>query len=451
MVLTFQTKIKDKSHYEVLDEIVIYLNSLSRRLFVDLVYRNQTRNRLKKDYCKEYQITARQFNSIFSQVKGLIDSRIELVKEDLYEKRAKVKALEKDIEKLTLDSKRCGERLDKMKQSDHRFFKLVEKRQYLKRDIHNKKRKKNRYLDKIVKLEDMMRTRLVKVCFGSKSLFSKQFKKNGLSYKEWRKQWLLARNRQFFCIGSKDERYGNQNCQYADGRMQLRLPNHFKDKYGKYLEFHDIYYPYGQSYLDKCQSFQEIIDSRGKKSKVYQAMNHRFVKKNDVWYIHSSITYEEADIVTSKLCGAVGVDFNVNHLNTYYVDRYGNPIKHKKHTYLMYAKRCDQISALLYDVARDLVEEAKSLGGPLVIENLDFKRRKQFMNRKTKKYRRMLSSFPYQKYMQTIESKCKKEGVEFIKIDPRNTSKEGKKVMKRLGCSSHDAAAYIIARRGLGY
>ena len=73
-------------------------------------------------------------------------------------------------------------------------------------------------------------------------------------------------------------------------------------------------------------------------------------------------------------------------------------------------------------------------------------------SKKGKEYNRMLSSFEYSRYKQALESRCYKDGVELVFVDPRNTSKIGKqKYAKSRSLNSHQAAAYVIARRGMGF
>ena len=73
----------------------------------------------------------------------------------------------------------------------------------------------------------------VRLCFGSRKLFRRQFalKANGYaSHADWRREWRVARSAQFFVLGSKDETAGCQGCVAtvaADGSLtlRLRLPN----------------------------------------------------------------------------------------------------------------------------------------------------------------------------------------------------------------------------------
>ena len=64
----------------------------------------------------------------------------------------------------------------------------------------------------------------------------------------------------------------------------------------------------------------------------------------------------------------------------------------------------------------------------------------------------MLSEFAYAQITEAIERKAAYEGVEVIKVDPAYTSLIGKlKYVRDKGMSVHQAASYVIARKGIGY
>ena len=88
----------------------------------------------------------------------------------------------------------------------------------------------------------------------------------------------------------------------------------------------------------------------------------------------------------------------------------------------------------------------------LIVEDLDFKHLKQRMLYENKKRNKVLSEFAYQKILEKIERKCWLNEVDVIRVDPRNTSKIGKeKYSKIKGLGIHYCAAYVIARKGMGF
>ena len=87
-----------------------------------------------------------------------------------------------------------------------------------------------------------------------------------------------------------------------------------------------------------------------------------------------------------------------------------------------------------------------------MMEALDFSEKKMKQLYEPKRMNRMLSEFAYGKITEAIERKAAYEGVEVIRIDPSYTSMIGKlKYVRDKGLSIHQAAGYVIARKGLGY
>ncbi|MCH4888162.1 hypothetical protein EZV73_11295 [Acidaminobacter sp. JC074] len=209
------------------------------------------RNQLKKKYISEYGILARPFNSMYCHISGLIDSRIELMNDEISDKKMRLEFLTKDIQRLTSDSKEIGLTLKYLKQSDTHFKDLVKEKKQLERNIHYKKRKLGNIQHKLMKLENDLDNGIIRVCFGTKKLFKKQFKPCGLSHSEWKQEWGNARNHMFFCIGSKDEVNGNQNCRYSGDELKLRIPRCLEKKYGQYLTIKDVDFNYGNEMMEK--------------------------------------------------------------------------------------------------------------------------------------------------------------------------------------------------------
>ncbi|MFH4338284.1 hypothetical protein WAJ35_23160, partial [Acinetobacter baumannii] len=69
----------------------------------------------------------------------------------------------------------------------------------------------------------------VRICFGGRRLFRRQFHlaENGYhDHAAWLAEWRRARANQFFVVGSGDETSGNQSCVATvdeDGTLRLRL------------------------------------------------------------------------------------------------------------------------------------------------------------------------------------------------------------------------------------
>ena len=94
----------------------------------------------------------------------------------------------------------------------------------------------------------------VRLCFGSKRLWRKQYhlRSNGYSGREeWLGDWRAARSSEFFVFGSRDETGGCQLwvAQVADDgsrTLRLRLPDCLAEKHGKYLVIQGVRFAYGE-------------------------------------------------------------------------------------------------------------------------------------------------------------------------------------------------------------
>ena len=87
----------------------------------------------------------------------------------------------------------------------------------------------------------------------------------------------------------------------------------------------------------------------------------------------------------------------------------------------------------------------------LVAEDISRTKRKQDLYSETAKKNRRISMFASKKIRTLTESKSFKYSVDVTFVNPAYTSQTGKvKYMRRFGMSIHEAAAYVIGRRGLG-
>ncbi len=104
----------------------------------------------------------------------------------------------------------------------------------------------------------------------------------------------------------------------------------------------------------------------------------------------------------------------------------------------------------LWDICAALVKLAEVESCPIVIENLDFSKKKASMGETSKGYNRMLSQFCYDKFRTSLQSRCDKRGIQLIQVSPSYSSTIGCiKFMGRYGLSSGVAAALVLGRRAL--
>ena len=118
---------------------------------------------------------------------------------------------------------------------------------------------------------------------------------------------------------------------------------------------------------------------------------------------------------------------------------------------ITYGKSQHQAGAIIGDSVANVVEYAREVGKPIVIERLDFRQKKAALEGESRRYSRTLSSFSYGKVKAYFLSRGYREGVEVHRVNPAFSSVIGRvKFMERYGLSVHQAAALVLARHLLG-
>ena len=164
------------------------------------------------------------------------------------------------------------------------------------------------------------------------------------------------------------------------------------------------------------------------------------------------LTFKPVPCTTKKNTGVIGLDINADHLALVETDRSGNPISKKIIPLNLYGKSSDQTRAIIGDASATAIAYAENRHKPLVIEELDFQKKKAELREKNSAFHsRMLSSFAYQSIITHLKSRAAKKGVLVEQVNPAYTSIIGRvKFARRYGLSIHQAAALTIGRRYLG-
>lgn len=459
MLQTYRTKIKN-STTEYLDKMATFSGYIERKLFRECFIQKRSRNSCKNAYTRRYGITSRQFNAIYILLQGKVDAVKEANKFHISELKDKIKSLEfyikHNTEKLVKIHAKII-KLEKIKPYSEQFKKTVKQYRNIKFLLHQKKRKLTNYKYNVNKLDRDIQNNKIRICFSSKDLFKTQFnlkENNYKSHDDWKKDWLKARSSQFFCIGSKDESGGNQTCTYTlNNELRLRVADRFIKDYGTYIVFKNIKFPYGQEIINNAiQTYIGTTKTGNPAKYVNSAISYRFTKNEFGWYVNATTKIDIPDIITSTRIGAIGLDMNAGFISYCEIDRFGNPLKEEKIPINIYNRSTNQVTAAIGDAVKYIVEKAVLTQKPIIIENLDFSKKKSALGEESRKYSRMLSGFAYSKFKNMLKAKASKQGVEVIEVNPAYTSIIGQvKFMKRYGLSSHGSAACVIARRGLGF
>ena len=435
-IFTYQTRLALTSEQaSVLDAYAALHGGAERCLFAAL-QAGGSLNDLKRAFQTRFGITARQFNAIRVGLDGKIAAIKERRPELIAEADARMRRAAKVIAKLEA---RCPGT----------------------NKVHQKKRRLHILQARIAAQKADHAAGTVRLCFGSRRLFRAQFdlKANGYAtHADWQAAWQQARSSQFFVLGSQDETAGNQTCQAVlaeDGALTLtlRLPEALAA--GKHIALSGVRFAYGHGALVAALHTSHRIRTTTRAGtptmkRVGSAISYRFVRDAKGWRVFASVEAAAVTVTTHRAAGAIGIDLNADHVAVAETDRFGNLIGTQRIPLVTYGKTHAQAKALIGDACVALVAQAKAAGKPLVIEALNFQKKKAELEAVDPKQARMLSSFACTQVSAGLTAAGFRAGVEVIDVNPAYTSVMGAvNHAQRLGISVHQAAAYAIARRGL--
>lgn len=467
---TIQTRLPRGTDVSVIAALDAYAELYSRLERVAIATRSKGEKVDKNAFLKQNGITGRQFNALSRNADGKIDSQLSNLEHYIAECRAKIAGQAKRIEqKRTLLDRallpgRKARLLDNIRQHQVRIQRLRARQ---------------------VDFERQLEAKRPSICMGSRRLFRQQFNlaENGLAnHAEWLDLWRRERSSQFFVLGSKDENSGCQGCVLLPQdddlyTLKIRLPDALQAEHGQYCYVTDVAFSHDRRWLDEAlQSNRlrkqlqadyrlqakdpEFVGPLDKESRYLeaagQALSYRFVRdEKRGWRVLITTERSGQTITTDRRNGAIGIDLNNHHLAVTEVDRKGNKVGCAD---LVFRTDHDvtspQTATALQLAAVQVVAQAKLAGKPLVIEDLDFRVKKQGLQKGRAgdtKLNKVVSALVYRKFRLILETRAFKEGVEVIVVNPAFTSFIGKmKYLNQTENSVHQAAGLVIARRGMG-
>ena len=237
------------------------------------------------------------------------------------------------------------------------------------------------------------------------------------------------------------------------------MPDALAEQHGKYLLIHNVRFAYGheqvlaalQSNAEYTRYRREHGEKAARSTNLGQAISYRFKRDARGWRVFVTTRMMDVPVVTDRRRGAIGVDLNADHLAVAETDASGNCLNAWRVPLVTYGRSTHQAEALIGDAVAGVVEYARDVGKPIVIERLDFRQKKAALEGESRRYSRMLSSFSYGKVKAYFVSRGHRQGVEVHQVNPAFSSVIGRvKFMERYGLSVHQAAAWVLARRLLG-
>jgi IS605 OrfB family transposase len=415
---------------------------LERRLFQALFVEDRPLAEVKRAFIARYRISARQFNGLRINLGGKVqawrtarEEQRDQLREACRKLRDKVSRLESDHQRLTrklavFHSSRACQTPQKER----------DRRARIGFQLHQKKRRLHA-LELRAEAVAKALAGMPALCFGGRALFRQQFhlKENGFAdHAGWLQAWRARRSNQFFAVGSGEEVRGNGKCQLAPDfrHLRLRLPN-------------ALVPAVGAKHLELPVDFYRDLDLQAALER-HRPISYRFLRGAQGWSVHASMEREPAPVATRMATGAIGADLNEDHVAVAELDRFGNCVSHHRLDLVLRDLTRDQAQARIGDEVARLVGLARDTGKLLVIEALDFRKKKAALRELAATRARGLSSFVFARFQAMVQSRCEREGVALYRVNPAFTSVIGFAKFGSYSLSTHQAAALAIGRRGMG-
>jgi IS605 OrfB family transposase len=236
-----------------------------------------------------------------------------------------------------------------------------------------------------------------------------------------------------FIVGSKDESFGNQVCQWDGSLLRFRVPSCLESRFGKYVH-------------SQIGNFDRNIN----RLPATGAKTWHYYRKNGKWCIAVQFTPTPVKQVSRPVAyGCIGIDMNPGSIGWAYVDSYGN-LKANGQIPLQMGLPKGKQEAQIVDACLQLATLAATYACVVVCEQLDFSAKKEQLRERGRKYARMLSGWAYSRFYELLGSILSNRGIDLMTVNPAYTSVIGLvKYVRMYGLASDDAAAIAIARRGM--
>ena len=409
----------------------------------------RTQSQLNTYLQKTFQIDKRTANSLLKIAKGRRNALKELKTLERANLTTKIIAKTRQIEKLSLKIAVLKEKVVANQATEKELCHYRNDKQ----SLWHKKQKLNRMKQKLKQYEQT--DPYYKICWGSKRLFKAQYhlEENGFSnHREWLDAFRAKRDSQINFVGSAEEPCGNQNCQLsyneATDLFSLRVRKdleYMADEKDKFMVIEHLNFKLHRDRLI------EVLKERA------TPLTFRILKRGHKWYLQVIFTWRlpQQPCTTSKGQGTIGLDFNSGFIVGSETDYYGNMVNQYYYP-LKYHGTGNKAKSEMQETIARIVAQAKQEGKALVIEDLRFDKTKAKANKSTgrrgKNYNKMIHAFDYSRYKQCIDNACHRHNVELVLVNPAYTSRIGsEKFSNRMKLSTHQAASYVIARKGQGF
>lgn len=449
----------------------------------------------------EFHILKRTANSIIyeantiwkmhKEAQSTLLKQYKMKRESLIEEIAELEKKKKRfslilIGKTPLKKKKVESQADYLAREKEHFERTATKQRKTRSKLVARKKLLDRLNPQIAKLENILKTRNFRLCFGTKKLQSKDpdaFRKrrdsqmsftgssdekcqNGIFQLFWsksRNQFDLRMKKDFY---EKPEVYETRIVTHKDKRTgevwtEEKKVRKREDKNSAWA-IGRCHFSYGQ---------KQIVHALKERS---GALSYWIIKKSENYYLYCSFDWKKegmknktpslnpnleedrkikkvVSILKEKNASAIGVDINKGFLSLSAINSAGGLIHTFDMDYRFKAGNRTE-SDLAYLCSR-IVYLALMSNVPVCIEEINLSAKKYRSRKKGNKVlNSMLHSFSYKKYKKLMTACCFRYGVPLIRVNPAWTSE----IARRKYCIPmklcvHNAAAWMIARRGMGF
>ena len=462
---TIETRIPNNTELvEYLNLYVTEYSAVTREVWHDLTSSSFTiqfpkMNEYISYICHKHRLLKRTVNSIRFDVQGRMKSLMEQKKTELRQTEIKIRVKEKKIIgiKEKLDALKLKAVMNNITENE------LEKYHRLKTNLYWQKNKLNNLRQRKKKLEYQIENKVYSMCYGSKEMFQKQYhlSENGFkTHEKWHNCFVKKRDKNIVYLGSSDESYGNQLCRLKYNTetglfsIELRKENKYcqgEKSCDKYICLSGLDFKYMKTELITIiKSYDRYTTRKGD-----CPLTFRFHRDGNRWYLQVIFEQRFENHRTESKYGTIGLDYNVGFIELSETDRSGNMIYQRRYDQ-NYHGTGNRAENEIRNIVADIVKYAESRCKDIIIENLNFQRVKakqsSAFREKGRRYNRMLHQFDYKRYKQTLLNIGFNHRVNVVMVDPKNTSKIGKqKYCNSRKLNIHQAASYVIARRGQGY
>lgn len=405
------------------------------------------------EMCQKHGMLKRTINSIRFDIKGRIHALKALKETELKQLQIKILQKEKKIQKLTENINRRKPLAEKNQLTEQQ----LEVYRRWKQSLYYQKNKLNKMKQDSKNLEFQIKNNCFSLGFGGKDTFEKQYRLTENRYRtqeKWYHDYVKARDKNIFYLGSADESYGNQMFQmkYNEETDDFTVKIRKENKYCKSKKENDKYIVI--PHINFQHLHKELVEVV-KKGKV--PLSFRIHREKNKWYLQCmfAIAYGKEKQQTTSKYGVLGLDYNDGFIEVSETDESGNLIG-QYHYDLRYHGTGNKAENEIRQTISEIVKMGEKKGKDIIIEDLDFKRTKAktsvAKSKKGKQYNRMIHLFDYGRYKETLKNSCHRNKVRLQMVNPKDTSKIGKeKYSEKKKLTVHQAASYVIARKGQGF